>query len=831
MTIVGRRPATELGLRPASRASSSDRAPSGRIVPIILFLIALTIGLIRIAGPASDLYPVEGDSAKYNEIGQGFASLYSHPLDAIGLWLSHRATPQDLKAYHFDSWVLQHAPAYTSFLGIGYLLTGNDVVSGRILTVILFAAAAVLLYLIAREFFGKWPALLSGILFVLWPANWEYAPAILTEIPVTTAALLASYLLMRTARSRRRRAWLAGGIAIGVLILTKTTIRYIAIPWIVIEALVDGTPGRRTVWMRAAYRTVGVAGIWVLWVIFLWGFNLSPNPLAQSGDDWLWIYRGDYVPDRGWETVGVGDAYTPELLTAMRQAEGSPPDRQKREIYKGAFLQTLHRYPGGMAALMLAKAGIFWRYPAVKTFKAAGPISLPPPSRLQPALAVAALLCLALAVGGNGRRWVPAIFPIYLTLIHSATHLVSRYNAPAVPFAMIYAPGALAVVVVSARNGLRSVRAHGLGIVPRYRSLLRPVAISIGAIVFSAILLRHGGPSAILAPWLAAGGLIPIASKAMGMGRIGVVRALVFLLPLATLACGTRADDSLPGQKRIRLSRPGDGVRTRLRLPSNIGPSAFTGAEILLDLLPSERGSMTLSIRLDGKEVGRFDGRPRSDADAFLVDPKVHGADGRYRRILRSVDRHLDGFVRRHHGMENAGYDYYRQWYRIPCDPAVAFAHRDVTIEIVLVKASGGSCDVFADRDAPADIDSRGVRTLMLPAFFENAYELSSYRFDALASDRLLADSRLTRPIRLASERIASEQIGTEGGPRAIRGEARIRLRGRIPGGYGLVRMEGGETAPAWVTDPSKALRMLEPGEIRSIQADRDRYFDGYMIF
>jgi hypothetical protein len=484
-----------------------------------------------------------------------------------------------------------------------------------------------------------------------------------------------------------------------------------------------------------------------------------------------------------------------------------------------------------MVALMLTKAGIFWRYPAVKTFKSVGPISLPPPARVQPALAVAALLCLAISVGADGRKWIPAVFPIYLTLLHSATHLVSRYNAPAVPFAMIYAPGALAIVLGGARGAIAAWRANARAVAVRCRPLLLPAGIAIVAASLSLIMLRAGGKIPLLAPWVAAGGLFPIACLALGRGVLGRSRALVFLLPLTLIACATHADDSLPGQTRVHLSRQGDGVRTRLRLPSDIDPKEFTGAEILLDILPSERGEMTLSIRLDGKEIARFDGRPPSSADSFLLDPKVHAVEDRYRKILKSVDRNLNDFVRRHRGMENAGYDYYRQWYRVPVDPAAAFASREVAIDIVLVDTRGGSCDVFVDRDAVASADAREGRTITMPAFFEDPYELSSYRFDALASDRLLADSRLARPITLASDRIGAERLDAGGKEHPFRGEPRIRLRGRVPGGYGLVQRSGGRPQPEWVTDPAKAVRMLGPDEIRVMQADRDRYFDGYVVF
>jgi hypothetical protein len=739
---------------------------------------------------------VEGDSAKYHTIAQGFARLYGHPIEGLRLWISRAATPEDLRRYGFDSWVLQHAPAYTAYLGLGYLLGGDPVAAGRRMTTLLFVAGALLLYLLARDLFGPWPALGAALLYLFWPANWMYSAAVLTEVPVAAAAIGTAFVMHRTAHASRPRSWLLGGLAIGVLILTKTTLRFLAVPWILLEAFVDRSPGRGAVLRRGIWRLAGYGAVQAVWLIFLWGFHLSPNPLAQSGDDWLWIYRGNYVPDRGWETVGIGDAYTPELIEGSRRAEGAPQDRAKGMVYRTAFQATLREYPGGMAALVLAKAGIFWRFPAVKTYVDAGPIGLPPPARIQPAIAVAALLGFALCIGAGSRRCLPAVFPIFLTALHAATHLVSRYNTPAIPFAILYATGAASILV------------------PHIRALYRARR-------------EKGGMRAALARVLPFRGALPW------------VRVAVFAVPLLLLAAGARANDPDPDQGRIRLSRPGDAVRLVLELPEETGPEPFVAADLRLDLLASPRGSITTSIRLNGTEVARWEDRPPSDSTAFLLDREVNRQDGRYRRVLRSIDRDLNGSVRRHRGMRNAGYDSYRQWYRIPVDPAQAFAENPVTIEIAVLASRGGWIDLFSDRKAPAAATGRGgsgdgnppSRVIEMPAFFDNSYEISNYRFDALCSDRSLADSRLIRPVRIVSARRGAERIDAGGRARPMAGEPRIRLRGKLAGAYALTRADNGRVEPVWAADTAQAGRLLTPDEIRFLQADRDRYFSGFINF
>jgi hypothetical protein len=58
-----------------------------------------------------------------------------------------------------------------------------------------------------------------------------------------------------------------------------------------------------------------------------------------------------------------------------------------------------------------------------------------------------------------------------------------------------------------------------------------------------------------------------------------------------------------------------------------------------------------------------------------------------------------------------------------------------------------------------------------------------------------------------------------------------MRLRGRLPGGYGMVRTQSGEPRPEYLLDLSQAFQILAPGQIRVLQADRDRYFDGFLTY
>jgi hypothetical protein len=397
------------------------------------------------------------------------------------------------------------------------------------------------------------------------------------------------------------------------------------------------------------------------------------------------------------------------------------------------------------------------------------------------------------------------------------------------PFAFVYGIGGITAVIAGLRVLVGRLRLDRGELLPRGLRIARPVASAVAGVVILWGTSRAGGALALAGPWLAGVAALPLGVQLLGGGRLALARSLVLVLLLAGLATGHAANRSDPDEARVRLQRPGDGVRLVLSLPEDATPERFVAADLMLDLLPSERGTSTLSIRLNGQELSRYEGRPPSGPQAFLLDEQIHKAGDRYRRVLRSVERHLELSVRKRSGMSSAGYDYYRQWYRVACDPQTAFAEREAVLEIVLLDTDGGFIDLFVDRAAPASgLDGRRI---VMPAFFNNAYELSNYRFDALATSRTLADSRLDRSIRVLSQRRGAELLRASGGSQALRGEPRMRLRGRLPGGYGLVQTESGQLRPRYLVDLTDAVQRLAPAQLRSLQADRDRYFDGYLTY
>lgn len=836
---------------PATFSLAAGRV--GVLGAALVFLLGLLVTLPNLSGPADRLYPVEGDSAKYDELGRGLANFLRDGPAALGK-LAGGLSREDQVRYGVDEFTFPHAPFYGSALGLVYAVSGDDRTAGRALSAVFFAGAGALLFAHARRHFGLVAALLASALFLGWPATLYYGTAIMTEVPMLFCMLLTANALDWTRGSRAPWRVALGGAALGALILSKVTFRMLApvvvladlyFAWSSLSGSGSGSkagprPGKRGAAGRfLLWRAAGVVAAMLPFWLFLSMGKLSADPLTESGETDLWIYRGNYVPDRGFETVGVGDAWTPEL-DAASEALRARGEQGKGPLYHEAYERTRSRYPAGWVALLVGKLAWFWTYPAIKTDSAFWFGLLPPPIHWQPIAMVLALAGTAAVLRRRSAACLLAGIAFYVSLVHAATHLVSRYNVPAVAAAFPFAAGCAVELVRAGAAWLRAPRR------------LLPLWTLIPAVLFGeiALLLGRDGWQAVLPIAPAPAYALSVVFQAAAVGAWGwplylllrswhgrgaaIASVAVFpgLLTLLLFGLGWNAEDK--DRFAARLERPLDRVTQNIQLPADLDWNGVAAAEVQLDLLPSVEHGYALVVRVNGHEAARYRDELPSGEDSFLLDRSIFAAGERYGRVLRSVKRNYEGFVRRRH--PHAGLEYYRQWYRVPVDPEWIRGQSEVAIEVELESAPPGTwVEVFGDEVVSQVPRNRQV---LAPAIFSNAFDLSNYRFELFASDRLLADSRLIRPLRL-------ESIGGQGqfqrGGRTLSdlapargkqsGEYRVRLRLRSAGAW--VARGGGETAPrvGWSLAPGPSDRPLRPEEIHRLAVERDTYFDGWRTY
>ncbi|MBK8231316.1 MAG: glycosyltransferase family 39 protein [Candidatus Eisenbacteria bacterium] len=830
------------------------------VPPVSVALLALLLVLPNLSGPTDRLYPLAGDALKYERTGRGLALFLSEPgtsLPALFRGFDQAA----LERYGLDEWIFQHTPTYSWSLAVTFWLSGGSVSAARALSACYFAAAAALLVLWARRHFGLKVALASGGLFLLWPAHLYFATALMTEVPMIFFALLAAYGLDATREDSRPIRVGLGGAALGLLVLSKTTFRVAALPLLVLDLwsflAAAGKGGR---WPR--FLGVRLAGLLIALAPF-YGFlglsKMDPDPLRSAGDTEMWLYRGNYVPDQGFENIGIGDARTPELAKALDSVTELSKEEKRRPMYKAAFESTVRAHPVGMVALMLAKLRWFWTYPAWKQDLSFWFGTLPPPSRVQPLLALLALIGAAALLRRGPRGLLPAAIALYVAAVHGATHLVSRYNVPVVglafPYAMLvcFGLGHWMIAerqVLTTRFGaaLRTFRAHPEAWAAGVSGLL---ALLVGRDQWRSLLAVSNDVAAALRLNL---GLLALTLLGLALFRAGrhqripTVRLLLSLLLFpglcAAVLWGERRSDPDGDRFVARLERVGDRIEQKITLPPNLRWEGIVGAEIAADLLPSVQPGYTLVARVNGHEAARFEPKLPSGSTDFELDRALFDQQDRWNRVLRSAERHYQNFVQRRH--PGCGYEFFPQWYRIPFDPAWISGANEVTLELELAATSGGYVDCFGDAKVRAltgpnpgveeDGAARG-REVNAPAFLVNAYDLSNYRFDLFATDRLRADSRLTRPLRLESP--ASIGAYWRGGtrradlsPAAGRqdGEYRLRLRLRNAGEWWR-RTQDRKERMIFTARPRPDDSKPETADFRRMTMDRDTYFDGWRTF
>ncbi|MCK4414847.1 MAG: hypothetical protein KAY32_15030, partial [Candidatus Eisenbacteria sp.] len=584
----------------------------------------------------------------------------------------------------------------------------------------------------------------------------------------------------------------------------------------------------------------------LLWTGVFAAARVPPSPLGAGSDHALRTYRGNYVPDQGWETTGLGDAISPELSAAEEETFGQRGSRgggeeTKERIYWGAFRRTIMRDPLGWAGLVAKKFGLFWTYPAravvIRSF--AGGYAIP--RSLLCWLLPLGLVGVACVGGRRDGRWLPGALILAAAGMHALTHLVARYHVPLLPLWFIYGLLGAKAITRSLRDRVRGggwlrlpwgwLAAGGIALgagafllappVDLSRELARPLYL-VGALLW-------GGAGMACVPFCLAAGPRRRAARRRLLPWFWAA-GLLFCLPVT----GARITEPDWDQFACRLERPGDALRQEIVLP---GFLRARGAELLdtwleIDMLRSLRGNLRLEVWAEGVCLETFRDTLGGTYESFLFDAEIHGAENRHRRLADTNAEFVRGWLNPRHGDQSPGFDYFRRWVTIPLP--VGLLERDtLVVELRLTDADDGAwVQVYGDRYVDDD-----PRTFVGPAMGKNPFEYSHYRVAFLAGDRERMDGRLIRPRRLWS--VATRSLRRHAGRwsedlcpdwRVVKGELRVRARVRVPGRLAGEVNEEGRVVPVWVTGSPEGVTPFGPQEIRRFQWWRDHYFDGTRV-
>jgi hypothetical protein len=575
----------------------------------LAFVIALVWGALHLLFHPGEVVPVAADSAKYDAFARSIETVLHQPSLGVGM-VSGRLAAAERDSLGFDRWEFQHAPAYVVPLGILYAIFPNDFGIGRAFSLLLYALSAGLLLRLADRLIGRRLAWAALGLYLLYLPFLYYGLGIATEGASAFYLLLSATLLLAFHRRESDRGALLAGLGIALLFLAKTTFHAIALLALGYEALRLLRRGARG---RALRLAIAALAPLQLWTACLAAARIPLNPLGRAGEDALWAYRGNYVPNQGWETTGLGDAITSELRDASRGLPMPGPMIEekdyaiRRTMYWRALGLTIERHPVDWAALAAKKFGLFWTYPSRKVLihTVAGAWAIPRWFHLL--LFPLGLLGIARTAGRRSATWIPGAFALGVAATHALTHLVARYHLPVLAIFLVYALLGAKALAGWARIALRRLRRDGL-----LRAPWKWAALALGAGLLGALLLRPPlpvGPGAGRALYLAGAlvaGFAPLALAPFLLGVSGARRRRGWVVAAVALFCLPRAGTALGeldwDRFAVRLDRAGESLIQEIALPPALrsGANPIDSTWVEIDMLRILRGSFRLEVLAQG---------------------------------------------------------------------------------------------------------------------------------------------------------------------------------------------------------------------------------------
>ena len=350
----------------------------------------------------------------------------------------------------FGSEVFYQAPLYPYFLGLIYATLGRDIMVVKICQALVSAASAVFVGLAGWRLFGRRIGMVSGMLFaVSAPVLFSSAEIQKSVLDIFLVSLLLWLVTELIHQPTRTRTWLAAGVALGALSLSRENALVFLLPllaWVFVE-------------FRARRRQLFVAG-----GAFVAGLALVLVPVATrnfvGGGDFALttsqmgpnFYIGNNPDADGTYrplVYGQADAAF-ERTDATRLAEDALGRRltpsEVSSYWMNRGLDYVFSQPGDWLALMAKKSALLWNaVEAVDTESqythAESSLLLKLSGYLTHFGVVAPLALLGIWVTWPRRTqlWmVYAMLAIYAASV-LAFYVFTRYRYPMLPFLVVFA--------------------------------------------------------------------------------------------------------------------------------------------------------------------------------------------------------------------------------------------------------------------------------------------------------------------------------------------------------------------------------------------------------
>lgn len=341
------------------------------------------------------------------------------------------------------------------------LLTGRADIYDRLLLCVLGASTCLLIFLFARDLFGRRSGLLAGLIAAFYPALFIYDGWLYTESLYTFLLFALCFCLLRIQRSRGRRygPWLLCGVLLTLLALTRPNgLVLIGLLWLWVALLVWHKRLDRRALRGAALATAIACLLIGPWTLRNYLVAYSFIPVA-TGDGTVLL--GAYNDQTAMQPEHLGSWVNPlktdpgvlapfPLYTCNAVCEVAREDASKN-----AALQWISGHRSELPRLLISHLRNFWtpytreadlpmeRFPDLPASKIVLAMSLTLP------LPIFALAALGLAL--TLRHWRELLFAYLVILAALGEALVyygsARFRAPIEPLLVLLATGALSGLI------------------------------------------------------------------------------------------------------------------------------------------------------------------------------------------------------------------------------------------------------------------------------------------------------------------------------------------------------------------------------------------------
>ncbi|MFH1046022.1 MAG: tetratricopeptide repeat protein [Candidatus Omnitrophota bacterium] len=352
-------------------------------------------------------------------------------------------------------------PVYPYFLCAAYILSAGDVLGVYILQMLIGSCNCGLIYLLGKKLFNTGVGIFAGIIACAYPLFLFYDRLL---VPVTLAiffALLALVLLIRAQENPTLRSWLSAGIVSGIAALTRPAFTVVIIflfLWMLYEY-------RASTWKR---RGIFALSFILPCLVMFAGVSLRNELVLRDGifapaHSGINFYIGNNPQSNGLFNVPVGMRSTQgglledaRIIAEQQSGKALKPQEASRFWFNRSF-QFMRQTPLAYFALLVKKVRLFLNGQEFVDdieyyfFKER--------ARFFNFPLFSFLYLLPLSLAGMLFFWPQrkrlGFLYLFISALMCATVLFfinSRYRLLAVPFLIIFAAGALWLVIEKIRQ-------------------------------------------------------------------------------------------------------------------------------------------------------------------------------------------------------------------------------------------------------------------------------------------------------------------------------------------------------------------------------------------